>query len=92
MDGFRLVKLNEVIRQVDIVITCTGTRCRGWAGSQISGPSFSKGKGKTVGKALGEVPLPVAVRERAPHVAPAFEFRAYLLPILPFVIDIAIYY
>lgn len=26
MDGFRLVKLNEVIRQVDIVITCTGTR------------------------------------------------------------------
>lgn len=27
MDGFRLVKLNEVIRQVDIVITCTG-RCR----------------------------------------------------------------
>lgn len=24
MDGFRLVKLNEVIRQVDIVITCTG--------------------------------------------------------------------
>ena len=23
MDGFRLVKLNEVIRQVDIVITCT---------------------------------------------------------------------
>lgn len=25
MDGFRLVKLNEVIRQVDIVITCTGT-------------------------------------------------------------------
>lgn len=25
MDGFRLVKLNEVIRQVDIVITCTGS-------------------------------------------------------------------
>ena len=24
MDGFRCVKLNEVIRQVDIVITCTG--------------------------------------------------------------------
>lgn len=24
MDGFRLVKLTEVIRQVDIVITCTG--------------------------------------------------------------------
>lgn len=29
MDGFRLVKLTEVIRQVDIVITCTGwfSRC-----------------------------------------------------------------
>ncbi|XP_067089982.1 S-adenosylhomocysteine hydrolase-like protein 1 isoform X2 [Osmerus mordax] len=26
MDGFRLVKLNEVIRQVDMVITCTGNR------------------------------------------------------------------
>ncbi|XP_064198161.1 putative adenosylhomocysteinase 3 [Anguilla rostrata] len=26
MDGFRLVKLNEVIRQVDIVITCTGNK------------------------------------------------------------------
>lgn len=24
MDGFRVVKLNEVIRQVDVVITCTG--------------------------------------------------------------------
>uniref|UniRef100_A0AAY5K9Y0 S-adenosyl-L-homocysteine hydrolase NAD binding domain-containing protein n=1 Tax=Esox lucius TaxID=8010 RepID=A0AAY5K9Y0_ESOLU len=24
MDGFRVVKLNEVIRQVDIIITCTG--------------------------------------------------------------------
>jgi|UPI0000F4F21F hypothetical protein len=33
MDGFRLVKLNEVIRQVDIVITCTGmvvVRPVGW--------------------------------------------------------------
>lgn len=30
MDGFRLVKLNEVIRQVDIVITCTGTGPGGW--------------------------------------------------------------
>lgn len=33
MDGFRLVKLNEVIRQVDIVITCTGmivTQTVGW--------------------------------------------------------------
>lgn len=33
MDGFRLVKLNEVIRQVDIVITCTGmimTYKMGW--------------------------------------------------------------
>ncbi|XP_063073575.1 adenosylhomocysteinase like 2b isoform X2 [Engraulis encrasicolus] len=26
MDGFRLVKLSEVIRQVDIVITCTGNK------------------------------------------------------------------
>ncbi|KAG1952778.1 adenosylhomocysteinase like 2b [Pimephales promelas] len=26
MDGFRLVKLTEVIRQVDIVITCTGNK------------------------------------------------------------------
>ncbi|XP_007889051.1 adenosylhomocysteinase like 2b isoform X2 [Callorhinchus milii] len=26
MDGFRLVKLNEVIRQADIVITCTGNK------------------------------------------------------------------
>ncbi|GCB65348.1 hypothetical protein scyTo_0007696 [Scyliorhinus torazame] len=26
MDGFRLVKLNEVIRQVDVVITCTGNK------------------------------------------------------------------
>ncbi|CAB1323060.1 unnamed protein product [Coregonus sp. 'balchen'] len=26
MDGFRLVKLNEVIRQVDLVITCTGNK------------------------------------------------------------------
>ncbi|XP_068611642.1 putative adenosylhomocysteinase 3 [Brachionichthys hirsutus] len=26
MDGFRLVKLNEVVRQVDIVITCTGNK------------------------------------------------------------------
>lgn len=24
MDGFKVVKLNEVIRQVDIIITCTG--------------------------------------------------------------------
>lgn len=24
MDGFRVMKLNEVIRQVDVVITCTG--------------------------------------------------------------------
>lgn len=30
MDGFRVVKLNEVIRQVDVVITCTGEyRCLG---------------------------------------------------------------
>ncbi|XP_010755352.3 S-adenosylhomocysteine hydrolase-like protein 1 isoform X2 [Larimichthys crocea] len=26
MDGFRVVKLNEVIRQVDMVITCTGNK------------------------------------------------------------------
>lgn len=26
MDGFRVVKLNEVIRNVDIVITCTGNK------------------------------------------------------------------
>jgi len=25
MDGFRGVKLSEVIRQMDVVITCTGT-------------------------------------------------------------------
>lgn len=24
MDGFRVVKLNEIIRQVDVIITCTG--------------------------------------------------------------------
>lgn len=24
MDGFRVVKLSEVIRQMDVVITCTG--------------------------------------------------------------------
>lgn len=29
MDGFRVVKLNEVIRQVDVVITCTG-ECQGF--------------------------------------------------------------
>lgn len=34
MDGFRLVKLNEVIRQVDIVITCTGT----WSPALGMGP------------------------------------------------------
>lgn len=27
MDGFRVIKLSEVIRQVDMVITCTGNRC-----------------------------------------------------------------
>lgn len=26
MDGFRVVKLNEIIRQVDIVITATGNK------------------------------------------------------------------
>ena len=26
MDGFRVVKLNEVIRFVDIVVTCTGNK------------------------------------------------------------------
>ena len=26
MDGFRVTKLNEVIRNVDIVITCTGNK------------------------------------------------------------------
>uniref|UniRef100_A0A4W5RMW2 Adenosylhomocysteinase like 1 n=1 Tax=Hucho hucho TaxID=62062 RepID=A0A4W5RMW2_9TELE len=26
MDGFRVVKLNEVIRQVDVIITCTGNK------------------------------------------------------------------
>lgn len=26
MDGFRVVKLNEVIRNVDVVITCTGNK------------------------------------------------------------------
>jgi adenosylhomocysteinase len=26
MDGHKVVKLNEVVRQVDIVITCTGNK------------------------------------------------------------------
>ena len=26
MDGFRVVKLNEVVKNVDIVITCTGNK------------------------------------------------------------------
>ena len=26
MDGYRVVKLNEIVRQVDIVITCTGNK------------------------------------------------------------------
>lgn len=26
MDGFRVIKLNEVVRQADMVITCTGNR------------------------------------------------------------------
>jgi len=26
MDGFRVVKLNEVVKNVDVVITCTGMR------------------------------------------------------------------
>lgn len=30
MDGFRVVKLNEVIRQVDVVITCTGKAVWEW--------------------------------------------------------------
>ena len=30
MDGFRVVKLNEVIRQVDVVITCTGKPCENY--------------------------------------------------------------
>lgn len=34
MDGFRLVKLNEVIRQVDIVITCTGAWVTGQGGAR----------------------------------------------------------
>lgn len=33
MDGFRVVKLSEVIRQVDVVITCTG---RDGGGSWVS--------------------------------------------------------
>lgn len=35
MDGFRLVKLNEVIRQVDIVITCTGPCERFFSANKI---------------------------------------------------------
>lgn len=31
MDGFRVVKLSEVIRQVDVVITCTGRDRQGWS-------------------------------------------------------------
>ena len=27
MDGFRVIKLSEVVRQVDVVITCTGSCC-----------------------------------------------------------------
>lgn len=26
MEGFRVMKLNEVIRQMDVVITCTGNQ------------------------------------------------------------------
>lgn len=44
MDGFRLVKLNEVIRQVDIVITCTGTGL-GWAPQTL--PQLQLGDPKT---------------------------------------------
>ncbi|NXV52154.1 SAHH3 Adenosylhomocysteinase, partial [Uria aalge] len=43
MDGFRLVKLNEVIRQVDIVITCTGTRSPGWEDGSLGMHSPSSG-------------------------------------------------
>ena len=28
MDGFRVVRLDEVVRQIDIIITCTGMYCR----------------------------------------------------------------
>lgn len=40
MDGFRLVKLNEVIRQVDIVITCTGMAVRFQVGGVRFGDAF----------------------------------------------------
>lgn len=33
MDGFRVVKLSEVIRQVDVVITCTGRDGEGRGGA-----------------------------------------------------------
>ncbi|KAI1239569.1 hypothetical protein IHE44_0012695 [Lamprotornis superbus] len=48
MDGFRLVKLNEVIRQVDIVITCTGTASRvgDGTGTQKTAPSPSWSRGR----------------------------------------------
>ena len=26
MDGFRVVKLDEVVRQIDVLITCTGNK------------------------------------------------------------------
>lgn len=39
MDGFRVVKLSEVIRQVDVVITCTGRERQGWSWLRASFPS-----------------------------------------------------
>ncbi len=33
MDGFRVVKLNEVVRQMDMVITCTGMSGYSWLDS-----------------------------------------------------------
>lgn len=36
MDGFRVVKLNEVIRQVDVIITCTGNSTSNRAGVNCS--------------------------------------------------------
>lgn len=42
MDGFRVVKLSEVIRQVDVVITCTGRERQGWNRLRASFPSGRK--------------------------------------------------
>lgn len=52
MDGFRVVKLNEVIRQVDVVITCTGKyQCFGVHGGLVTlRPNLESGLSDKVGE------------------------------------------